>query len=85
MKQALKTQILVASLGLLLAGFTGCGLENPVVPSANLEPSAATNQTLMPIVEDPITIGQGTQTPDPITPADRSRNPKVKKPKKHQP
>jgi hypothetical protein len=84
MKQTLKTQIGVASLGLLLAGFTGCGLENPVVPSANLEPTVATNQIDMPVVEDPTAIGQGTQVPDPITPADRGRK-FVKKPKKNQP
>lgn len=53
MSVALKHTVRIAALGLLVAGLSGCGTENPVGPSMVVAPTVETAAASMSIEADP--------------------------------
>jgi hypothetical protein len=82
MKNALKTTSRFAVLGLLVAGLSGCGTQNPMAPTTTdtaATPAMSTQAASAPMFEDPGSSDPGVwvaETPD--VPAPR----KAKKPKR---
>jgi len=71
MKNALKTTSRFAVLGLLVAGLSGCGTQNPMGPNTTnmaATPAMSTEVFSSPIVEDPASTEPGTWIADPSDP-----------------
>ena len=84
MSASLKNTLTVAALGLLVAGLSGCGTENPMSPSLVVAPTVATTVAAMPIEQDPTPPGAVIATIIPFE--DRAVSPTdQKKPKKDNP
>ena len=76
MKNALKTTSRFAVLGLLVAGLSGCGTQNPMGPSMTdtaATPALSTEVSSTPIVEDPTSTEPGTRIADPTDPPTKKK------------
>ena len=83
MSAALKNTVRVAALGLLVAGLSGCGTQNPVGPSMVVAPTVETATAMMPIEQDPPPSADVNVTIIPFQ--DRAGNTDRKKAKKDNP
>lgn len=83
MSVALKNTVRVAALGLLIAGLSGCGTQNPVGPSMVVAPTVETATAMMPIEQDPLPPADVNATVIPFQ--DRAGSTDRKKPKKDNP
>ena len=84
MKNALMTTSRFAVLGLLVAGLSGCGTQNPMSPVTTdmaATPTVSTDGSSTPFMEEPENTETGTWISDPSQdPQTRER--KAKKPKR---
>jgi len=81
MKNALKTTSRFAVLGLLVAGLSGCGTQNPMAPTTTdtaATPAMSTSASSAPMFEDPGSSDPTWVSETPAAPAPK----KAKKPKR---
>jgi hypothetical protein len=87
MSAALKHTVRVATLGLLVAGLTGCSTENPMAPSMVATPTAETAVIAVPITPEPIPPGESIVSIIPFedrsVSLDRQKKPKKDNPGQH--